>query len=65
MRPVPHALAERLNQVRLADAGLPGEQDHLPLAGRGLAPQLREQSKLVLAPNCGDCLLYTSDAADE
>ena len=40
---------QRLRDARLADAGLSGQQDHLPLAGLCLAPALEEQRQFLVA----------------
>ena len=46
-------LAQVLQEARLADAGLTGEQDDLPHTLAGPAPAVEQQAEIVLAPDQG------------
>ncbi len=46
-----HRLHHGFRDPRLADAGLAGEQDELPLAAPGLPPPLDQECQLLVAPD--------------
>ena len=53
MRLAGELLAQGLEQARLADAGLAGEQDHLTLALLGLFPAVEQQGEFLPAADQG------------